>query len=53
MITTPPCTEEVKWHVMKTPMEISYRQLASFKALYKMNARPVQPMANRLIKQSR
>lgn len=48
-LTTPPCTEEVKWHVMKTPMEISYRQLASFKALYKMNARPVQPLNGRRV----
>ena len=48
-LTTPPCTEEVKWHVMKAPMEISYRQLAAFKALYKMNARPVQPLNGRRV----
>lgn len=48
-LTTPPCTEEVKWHVMKQPMEISYRQLATFKALYKMNARPVQPLNGRRV----
>ena len=48
-LTTPPCSEEVKWHVMKTPIEISYSQLAAFKKLYKMNARPVQPLNGRRV----
>ena len=48
-LTTPPCSEDVKWHVMKTPIEISYAQLAAFKKLYKMNARPVQPLNGRRV----
>lgn len=48
-LTTPPCTEEVRWYVMKTPMEVSYRQFAAFKSLYKMNARPVQPLNGRRV----
>jgi carbonic anhydrase len=48
-LTTPPCTEDVKWHVMRTPIEISYAQLAAFKKLYKMNARPVQPLNGRRV----
>ena len=48
-LTTPPCTEEVKWQVMRTPIEISYAQLAAFKKLYKMNARPVQPINGRRV----
>lgn len=48
-LTTPPCTEEVKWHVMKQPIQISYKQLAAFKALYKMNARPSQPLNGRRV----
>ncbi len=48
-LTTPPCTEDVKWHVMQTPMVISYSQLAAFKKLYKMNARPVQPLNGRRV----
>jgi carbonic anhydrase len=34
---------------MKTPIEISYAQLAAFKKLYKMNARPVQPLNGRRV----
>jgi carbonic anhydrase len=48
-LTTPPCTEDVKWNVMRTPIEISYAQLATFKKLYKMNARPVQPLNGRRV----
>ena len=48
-LTTPPCSEEVKWHVMKEQIEISYAQLAAFKKLYKMNARPVQPLNGRRV----
>ncbi len=48
-LTTPPCTEEVKWYVMKAPIEVSYRQFAAFKALYKMNSRPVQPLNGRRV----
>jgi len=51
-LTTPPCSEEVRWHVMKTPIEISYAQLAAFKKLYKMNARPVQPVNGRRVQMS-
>jgi hypothetical protein len=39
----------VKWHVMKTPIEISYAQLAAFKKLYKMNARHTQATNGRRV----
>jgi len=48
-LTTPPCSEEVRWQVLKTPVEISTAQLASFKKLYAMNARPVQPLNGRKV----
>ena len=48
-LTTPPCSEEVRWQVMKTPVELSSAQLASFRKLYKMNARPVQPLNDRTV----
>jgi carbonic anhydrase len=51
-LTTPPCTEGVLWMVMKTPVTVSPEQIAIFSRLYPMNARPVQPLNGRLIKES-
>jgi carbonic anhydrase len=46
-LTVPPCTENIQWHVLKTPIEISADQLARFGRLYPMNARPTQPRNDR------
>lgn len=51
-LTTPPCSEDVLWMVMREPVGISSQQLAIFARLYPMNARPLQPAAGRLIKES-
>lgn len=51
-LTTPPCSEGVLWMVLKQPVSLSPQQLAVFARLYPMNARPVQPLAGRLIKES-
>jgi carbonic anhydrase len=48
-LTTPPCTEGVRWNVLTTPLEISRAQLEAFQALYPMNARPVQPLNGRSV----
>jgi carbonic anhydrase len=52
-LTTPPCTENVQWFVMKQPVQVSAEQIAIFSRLYRNNARPVQPSSGRLIKESR
>jgi carbonic anhydrase len=51
-LTTPPCSEGVLWMVMKTPVPVSPEQVDIFAHLYPMNARPVQRVAGRLIKES-
>lgn len=48
-LTTPPCSEGVKWQVLRTPVEVSRAQLAAFRKLYPMNARPVQPLNGRIV----
>jgi carbonic anhydrase len=48
-LTTPPCSEGVRWHIAKQPVEVSAAQLAAFRTLYRMNARPVQPLNGRVV----
>lgn len=52
-LTTPPCTEDVLWLVMRQPVQVSAEQITTFARLYRNNARPVQPTFGRLIKESR
>lgn len=52
-LTTPPCTENVLWLVLKQPLQVSPEQVAIFSRLYRNNVRPLQPANNRLIKGSR
>ncbi len=50
-LTTPPCTEDVKWHVLKTPLEISKGQLKAIETILGANNRPVQPLGARKLKE--
>lgn len=51
-LTTPPCSEGVAWHVLKTPLEISRQQAEAFRRLFKGgNARPVQPLRDRVLRE--
>lgn len=51
-LTTPPCSEGVNWFVMKEPIELSKEQIVKFTSIFKVNARPVQPLNGRVIKES-
>lgn len=51
-LTTPPCSEIVKWVVFQEPIQISAAQVAKFKEIFPFNARPVQPLERRFILQS-
>jgi len=51
-LTTPPCSEGVVWNVLKSPIAVSDEQVAAFAAIFKHNARPVQPLNGRVVKES-
>jgi carbonic anhydrase len=48
-LTTPPCSEGVKWIVMSTPVEVSAEQIAAFRAVVHDNSRPTQPLNGRSV----
>jgi carbonic anhydrase len=48
-LTTPPCTEGVRWFVFEQDLGVSRDQLRAFAALYKMNSRPLQDTHGRRI----
>jgi len=48
-LTTPPCSEDVTWFVLKSPLKIADSQIAAFAKIYPLNARPVQPLNGRII----
>ena len=51
-LTTPPCTEGVLWLVLQQPLTVSAQQIDAFAQRYPVNARPLQPAAGRVIRQS-
>ena len=49
-LTTPPCTEGVRWVVLKTPIQASAEQIAAFKnRMGPATNRPIQPLNARTI----
>ena len=46
-LTTPPCSEIVRWNLFKAPIEVSDDQVAAFRALYEYDARWAQPRNGR------
>jgi carbonic anhydrase len=48
-LTTPPCSEGVRWHVLRTPLTVSVTQLHMFP--FPMNARPPQPLNGRVVEE--
>jgi carbonic anhydrase len=48
--TSPPCTEGVRWVLMKKPMMASKSQIDALKhAILQDNNRPVQPLNGRIV----
>ena len=48
-LTTPPCNEGVQWFVGARSVALSAEQIAAFRKIVDGNARPLQPLGNRLI----
>lgn len=46
-LTTPPCTEDVKWIVYEEPIEMSKEQIKAFQEIFPDNQRPVQSLNDR------
>jgi carbonic anhydrase len=52
-LTTPPCTEHVRWFVLKSPVHASAAQVQQFAARYPHVARPVQALNDRTVEETR
>lgn len=48
-LTTPPCSEGVRWHVAQARVTASTTQIAAIHAIIGDNARPIQPRNGRLL----
>lgn len=48
-LTTPPCSEGVKWNVMSTAITMDQAQINTFLEAYSGNNRPIQPLNGRLV----
>lgn len=48
-LTTPPCSENVQWYVLKKPQTASKEQIEELRKYYTDNQRPVQMVYNRKI----
>jgi carbonic anhydrase len=52
-LTTPPCTEHVRWFVLKSPVQASKTQVQQFAARYPHDARPIQALNERTVEETR
>jgi carbonic anhydrase len=52
-LTTPPCSEDVTWYVLKHPVPVSAAAIEQFSKLYRNDARPTQPLYDRVVLESK
>ncbi|MBB6307005.1 carbonic anhydrase [Xanthobacter tagetidis] len=50
-LTTPPCAEVVDWNVFAAPMAVAQADIDAFRAIFPMNARPLQAINRRFLLQ--
>jgi carbonic anhydrase len=48
-LTTPPCSQGLKWIILKEKMAVSSSQLNAFEERHGINARPIQPLNGRIV----
>jgi len=48
-LTTPPCSENVSWHLLKAPINISKRQIHKITTIMGSNNRPIQDLNGRSV----
>ena len=46
-LTTPPCSQGVRWLVLDTPVVLSESQIEAFATIFELNARPTQDLNRR------
>ena len=52
-LTTPPCSENVTWFVLKQPVTVSVGEIKQFSQLYRNDARPTQRLFDRVVLESK
>jgi carbonic anhydrase len=52
-LTTPPCSENVTWFVLKHPVTVTAEEIEQFAKLYRHDARPTQPLYDRVVLESK
>ncbi|WP_291115516.1 carbonic anhydrase [Flavobacterium sp. UBA6135] len=48
-LTTPPCSQGLKWVILKEKITVSTNQLHAFEQRHHINARPIQPLNGRIV----
>jgi carbonic anhydrase len=51
-LTTPPCSEDVTWFVLEHSTTVSAEEIERFSKLYRNDARPTQPLYDRIVLES-
>lgn len=52
-LTTPPCSENVTWFVLKAATTLSASEIDRFGKIYSRNARPVQSLNDRVVQETK
>jgi carbonic anhydrase len=48
-LTTPPCTEGVKWIVLDDPVSVTPHQVTTYRQIFHKSNRPTQPLNDRVV----